>query len=348
VPNPRYPGSIYPHSFPFSSIATSGACAEVAGTLALLKSFYREATPSFLETELARGAMPLNPSEQLADSLGAGVANPYRSLTQWGTISQNTTWSNAVYVSGDLAVASGATLTINPGTTVYIMPHDNEHTGNDTTRVEFWVNGVLDVNGTSGSPVHFVAWADSGEVSDSTLWQGIHVFDTQGSGASLEYCTIKNAVTGIGTNTSIKIDHCTVEDCAKRGISVAYADSVYIGYTTIRDIGPADESDAFGLNVVAGSTVRIEHSTIENVGTNACQVLSGSTLNATYTHFRDSDKGVYVWRDYSGSVDATVQYCTIRHNDHGVWVKGPGVSQVLFKQNSIDSNTMNVYCENAA
>jgi subtilisin family serine protease len=345
-----YPGDDAPHVFSRTTIVTSGGCAEVSGVMALLRAFHPDASADFLRAELRRGAMPLNPNEPYIDQLGAGVVNAYRSLTQWGTISQNTTWSDTVYVSGDVTVAGGATLTVSPGTTVYMMPDDNEHTGADHSRVELWVKGgILDVNGTSVSPVRFIAWGESGEISDSTAWWGIFVRDTLNSGASFDYCTVKNARMGLETQVGITVNHCTIENCAKRGISVAYADSVYIANTTIRDIGPGDQEDAFGLNVVAGSTVRIDYSTIENVGTNAAQVLSDSKLYANQTQFLGSDKGLYVFRDYGDSVGAVVYLCRFRHNDCGLWVKGQGVSDVSVRSSEIDSNTTaNVYCENAA
>ena len=350
VPNPPYPGSVYPHSFPFTSIATSGACAQVVGTLALLKSFYPEASPDFLEAELKRGAMPLNPSEQSqpwADSLGAGVVNPYRSLTQWGTISQNTTWSNAVYVSGDITLTNGATLTVDPGTTVYIMPDDNEKTGYDTTRVELHVKGgFLDVNGTAEAPVRFIAWDESGEISDGDAWRFLFLWDTLSTGASFEYCTIKNAIYGIEDQVNITLNHCTIEDCARRGLVVAYAESVYVRNTTIRNIGPTDHVNPIGLNVCAGGTVRIENSTIENVGMNAAQVLSGATLYADSTEFLDSDTGLYVWADDSSGVDAWISHCAFKHNDVGIEVADPTTGIVRVTSSVIDSNVTGVFCGN--
>jgi hypothetical protein len=347
VQPPLYPGSIKPHTFPFTTIATSGACAEVVGTLALLKSFYPNATPSFLETELARGAMPLNPSEPLADSLGAGVVNPYRSLTQWGTISQNTTWSNAVYVSGDITLTNGATLTVDPGTTVYIMPDDNEKTGYDKTRVELHVKGgFLDVNGTAENPVRFIAWDESGEISDGDAWRFLFLWDTLSTGASFDYCTIKNAIYGIEDQVNITLNHCTIEDCARRGLVVAYAESVYVANTTIRNIGPTDHVYPIGLNVCAGGTVRIENSTIENVGYKAAQVTSGATLYAVSTQFLDSEKGLFIAPEDSAGVDAVISGCTFKDNYQvGIEIVGPSTGTTSITSCLVDSNTTTgVFC----
>jgi hypothetical protein len=351
---PEYPTGHQPHIYGFTELATSGATAEVSGIVSLLKSMYPNATPSFIRSELTRGAMPLpDPlwdEDPEQSKLGAGMVNAYRSLTQWGTISQNTTWSNTVYVSGDITVADDATLTVSPGTTVYMMPDDNERTGYDTTRVEFHVKGgFLDVNGTAEAPVRFVAWDESGGTSDSTAWWCIFLWDTLGSGASFEYCTIKNAMYGIEDQVNITLNHCTIENCGKRGIVVAYADSVFIDNTTIRNIGPADHTNSFGLSVLAGSTVQISESRIEKIGTSAARVLSGSTLWADNTYFLESDVGLYAWRDYADSVKVDVDLCLFRNNDYGIWIKGPAVDDVLVNECVVDSNTTaNVYCENAA
>jgi hypothetical protein len=152
-----HPGSQFPYMFWYTGLYTSGACAQASGVLALLKSMYPTASSSFLRQELYRGATPLPDTLYAQGKLGAGAINAYRSLTQWGTISENTTWANTVYVSGDLSVASGKTLTISPGTVINIATDDNEVTGSDTTRIEFLVDGFLDVNGTAGSPVVFQA-----------------------------------------------------------------------------------------------------------------------------------------------------------------------------------------------
>lgn len=40
-----------------------------------------------------------------------------------GRIEQDTTWRDTVYVSGDVTIASGATLTLAPDTQVHFLPY---------------------------------------------------------------------------------------------------------------------------------------------------------------------------------------------------------------------------------
>ena len=61
-----------------------------------------------------------------------------------GPIEQDTTWRDTVYVSGDVTIASGATLTLAPDTQVHFLPYrDDTQGGLDSTRAELIVEGRL-------------------------------------------------------------------------------------------------------------------------------------------------------------------------------------------------------------
>jgi len=90
-----------------------------------------------------------------ADYDGPGVA---------GVIAEDTTWSGDVYLAGDLFVAPGATLTLEPGTRVSVSREDALSKGilihGDSRRVEVEVAGTLALNGTPEARVVFVPEAD--------------------------------------------------------------------------------------------------------------------------------------------------------------------------------------------
>jgi hypothetical protein len=220
-----YPGDQEPHVFKPFEVATSGGAAEVTGVVALIKAVNPGATKQFIIDELVRGATPLGDALYGQGKLGAGMANAYRSVTQWGTIDENTTWSNAAFVSGDLNVASGKTLTIAAGTTIWIARDDNEQTGGDSERVEWVIDGYLDVEGTEANPVVIQAYDPQGRDD----WMGLH-FSSSGQGGNLEYVVIKNASTGIEHYAPVTASHVTVSDCE---IGIESYDDLDISSSTV-------------------------------------------------------------------------------------------------------------------
>ncbi len=114
-------------------------------------------------------AAPERPVAVSFDAVGAlirGVDVPRRAAdTHIGsggsvTISSNTTWTavNSPYIlDGDVTVAAGATLTIDPGVVVKL---------NGTLR-HLWVNGTLAALGTAGSHVAFTSHQDDSVGGDS-------------------------------------------------------------------------------------------------------------------------------------------------------------------------------------
>ncbi|MCI0636436.1 MAG: right-handed parallel beta-helix repeat-containing protein, partial [Actinobacteria bacterium] len=94
-------------------------------------------------------------------SAGATTATQTPSATAvtsvTGTISSNTTWAAGVIrVTGNVTVAAGVTLTINPGVIVKL----------ESTRF-LQVNGTLLALGTDASPIVFTAWTDDDYGGDS-------------------------------------------------------------------------------------------------------------------------------------------------------------------------------------
>jgi hypothetical protein len=62
-----------------------------------------------------------------------------------GHITENMSWDKNIYITGDVVVDSGVTLTIEPGVSVYFMAQDDQKApeGEDTTKPEVIVYGSL-------------------------------------------------------------------------------------------------------------------------------------------------------------------------------------------------------------
>ncbi|HXF49317.1 MAG TPA: right-handed parallel beta-helix repeat-containing protein [Verrucomicrobiae bacterium] len=127
----------------------------------------------------------------------------------YGPITANTTWGPGAYaITGDITVNSGATLTIQPGTTIYFQRNeDNEGSGSDNTRCEIIVkkNGTLSAIGTSTDSIKFLPSPGTNGQYD---WYSVRV-DSAGS-FKAAYCQFKNSYSGIDyRNTAAD----TVKNC---------------------------------------------------------------------------------------------------------------------------------------
>ncbi len=78
-----------------------------------------------------------------------------------GTIASNTTWSpigESVFITGDVTVNSGVTLTIEPGVEVRFVAHsDDQSGGEDANRSELYVYGEIIAEGTASDSIVFTS-----------------------------------------------------------------------------------------------------------------------------------------------------------------------------------------------
>ena len=116
--------------------------------------------------------------------LGLVIYNPVEVFGALA-ITQNTVWSAArspYVLDGDLQVAAGATLTIEPGVAIYVQ-----------RGIAIRVSGTLQAPGTAAQPISFLpANCTNPQPGD---WQGL-IFNSS-VGSVLNYCLIRNAMTGI-------------------------------------------------------------------------------------------------------------------------------------------------------
>lgn len=235
-----------------------------------------------------------------------------------GTISTNTIWTvdaSPYHVVGDFSVAAGATLTIEPGTVV-------KFADNYVYATYFLVNGTLNAQGTSGSPITFTTVRDDSVGGDSNgdgsattpaagLWVGIVIYD--GGSVTLDHATIRYAgayLTGSAQYTGMGAIHKTgagtltvsnsiLEASSTRGIWISDATgNVTIANSTIRNHatnGILVESPAASI-ALAGNTI------VDNTGAGILvnrgipnitgNTLSGNTAGALIVMPNSSDTPV--------------------------------------------------------
>ncbi len=136
-----------------------------------------------------------------------------------GHITRDTTWSENIMIRGDVWVDSGVVLTIESGVNVKFIPdYDYEHSGIDTSRAEFIVNGDLRIIGNDSLYISFTSNATQPEMGD---WYGIR-YETPDSSLTVEYLTVKYAEQGLSyaLNKPFKVKFCEIA-FSNTGISSA-------------------------------------------------------------------------------------------------------------------------------
>ncbi len=112
-----------------------------------------------------------------------------------GKITQNTRWSGDIYLNGDVIVARSATLTIDAGSRIFVMPHqDVTRGGTDPELTEIIVLGRLKAEGSErGGRIIFTSAATSQRMRD---WYGI-VIKGRRQTSLFKNCVVEYAYKGI-------------------------------------------------------------------------------------------------------------------------------------------------------
>ncbi|HET6463614.1 MAG TPA: S8 family serine peptidase, partial [Candidatus Krumholzibacteria bacterium] len=364
--NPGYSGCVGCNAIPVENgryygrfDGTSAACPFVAGVAGLLKSHMPGLTAAQLRQKLQDSAKDLGPAGR-DDGYGYGRVDAYRALTEWGTITQNVVWSpsdthdGVRYVSGDLTIASGVTLTIMPGTVVRIATSDDLGAGFDPSAIEIKVEGTLIADGTAASPIVFERWGATGS------WAGIYL-DGSSGGGTFDNCQISNAETAIESYAPLVAKNCIIGDCANAGI-VSLAGGALVHNCQL--ISPGH----IGIDLQSDEAV-VRNSLVSGAIDYAVRVFASTvtTLKLRSSEFDNSGVGLFVDGNATVGVDST---CFFYQNDTGIhlydcgsavnirnsgitWNSSGGIlcdgsSAPLIEENTFAHNGGAVYCSNYA
>ncbi|WP_157971649.1 right-handed parallel beta-helix repeat-containing protein [Halorussus litoreus] len=165
-------------------------------------------------------------------------------------VTESTTWSpedGPYRIAADVTVRKGATLTLEPGTTV--------QSAEDIT---ITVRGNLTANGTAGRPVTFTT---APQAPGSTDWASIRYDGTSQSRLSLDHATIRNARDGItlaSKTGTVAVTSSTIRDIERNAIRAAGTSGtpgVTVADSTFSEIGDRAVMISPGDGAIADSRI---------------------------------------------------------------------------------------------
>jgi len=150
-----------------------------------------------------------------------------------GSITSSTRWTKGmspIRIQGDVTVAKGATLTIEPGVKVIGLPKDVLQSGLDKSKVELIVFGKLIAQGTDVAPIVFTGSTIPGS------WYGIRI--QKAATFSAKHMQIYYANVGVINYGDTELSHVELKDCFVSGVMTVEG-QCHIKYSKIHRSGNA-------------------------------------------------------------------------------------------------------------
>lgn len=224
----------------------------------------------------------------------------------------NEIWSGTINVMGDLIVHPWATLTIKPGTTIYVNPIDNApkfstevlpdgFNDNDPTRLKEYedthitISGKIIALGTKDKPIIFTSASQNPKIAD---WSQLNLDD----GSRLDHVIVEYLRTPSANGDDIEITNSIFRHVMWGGISLADKSSRIIN-NTIYDCGHE------GLDVHGGEPY------IANNFIYEC-----NTGIVVITDYLEVVPGYF----FKGRSNPTVVNNTLLNNGHGIYILNSG------------------------
>ncbi|MBC8384510.1 MAG: right-handed parallel beta-helix repeat-containing protein, partial [Candidatus Cloacimonetes bacterium] len=204
-----------------------------------------------------------------------------------GHITENTTWSDDIIITGDTWIDEGATLTINAGVTISFPKVDANE--DDIGDIDFIINGRLLTQGTPGNEVIFTSLEVDPQPDD---WSGIDYLHLLSQNSNLQYTNVLFAHQGIHINGKLfTLNYGTIQECGDYGIRVENSHSL----TTSLNNVTIFENTTYGLKVETNGIINGTGILISSNGSHGFWL--NGTSNATFTNSRsvsNDGNGVYI------------------------------------------------------
>jgi hypothetical protein len=231
------------------------------------------------------------------------------------TLSGSQTWIGEVYITGDLTVNSSTTLTVNEGTDVLFAGMDQDK--NNVGDYSLIINGTINVNGASASPVTFTV---DGSSTSANNWKEVRVTGST-SAANITYAVFQYGNTGLHLESGTHVlSHVTANN-NETGFLFKSANNISADYLTSK------QNTGNGIFIDTSSNITLNHSLLDKNGYDGVQ-FSGSTSsvnlkNSTITY--NSESGIRLIK--SGP---NIDHCNINYNSIGVKYEGNSTGSVSF------------------
>ncbi|MBZ0237566.1 MAG: DUF4215 domain-containing protein, partial [Deltaproteobacteria bacterium] len=285
---------------------SSSASNNIAGSSATLSNV-SSANPLYVSPPTNLRITGNSPARFAAMAGGDIGALPYTGDPTVGLV--GTLWSTTTLaltgspftVPGDLTVAPGVTVTIEPGVVIRFATSDTMRSGDDLGEVELRVAGTLVAPGTASMPILLESSSTS-----AGAWWGVRLLG--GTASTLDRVTIAEAQYGLWQDAAAShvVRRTTVHTCSQYGV-----------YNRVGTL-TADALTVYGC----GSGVYVE-----------------TTANATLTNVvvrSNSTYGIYVGHAAATTADTTITNATVYGNSYtGIWHNSAGGTRALRVRNSV-------------
>lgn len=152
-------------------------------------------------------------------------------------ITSSVRWSGNILIKGDVVVAPGGRLQIEPGTRIAFAPKQDEaHSGQDKTRAELIVKGAIFAKGTINNKIVFTSAASNPRMKD---WSGIVIVNLKNP-AVFEFAVVEYAFNGFDIKKSNPIiRNCQIQFNYNAGVKIAVRSKARLIGNIITDNGYA-------------------------------------------------------------------------------------------------------------
>lgn len=291
------------------------------------------ATHSGVRASLVVGAVTILAVSVVAGGIATVAASETSPTYVEDDITSDTTWTpedGPYFVSTDVTISSGATLRIEPGTTV-----------NVAEEVRVTVEGSLDASGTSDEPV---AITTAERAPSAGTWQTIEYAGGPGSTLRLQHAVVEygtTAITATSDEGTIEVEDSTIRAHVRNGIALQNRDGaprVDVADTRFANLGSAGIEAAVPATnpyVEAVERLSVVRSTFEDTGSHGIHVRAREIADATVADVAvsgvDSEGVLFVTEAADARPTTSTNHVVSDVRVRGVRVTDAGASGIAFQ-----------------